>query len=226
MRALLAAVQCDKGALTRNLAMHVRLLDEAARRGGCDIAVFPEMSLTGSVEPRSHPEDAIVMGDDAVGALARATDSGVAALFGIAERRGGEFFITQVYAPRRTGCRLVPEAPSRRGRRRLHVGRHACGLRTAGRGLRRRDLCGGRCRLPVRRSRLVPARASCSSAPRRGSTRAAPTRRGGVLASRGWEASGLGDARRHARDNKILGRGSRPRQGAPETRSSPALRPW
>ncbi len=97
MRALLAAVQCDKGALTANLAMHVRVLDEAAR-AGCDIAVFPEMSLTGSVDPRSHPDDAIAIDDDAVATLARATDGGVAALFGIAERSDRAFFITQIYA--------------------------------------------------------------------------------------------------------------------------------
>ncbi|MEX1006499.1 MAG: carbon-nitrogen hydrolase family protein [Acidimicrobiia bacterium] len=97
MRAFLAAVQCDKSALTRNLAMHVRLLEEAAR-AGCDIAVFPEMSLTGSVDPRSHPEDAVAIHHDAVDELARATDSGVAALFGVAERSDDEFFITQICA--------------------------------------------------------------------------------------------------------------------------------
>jgi predicted amidohydrolase len=97
VRALLAAVQCDKSALARNLAMHVRLLEDAAR-AGCDIAVFPEMSLTGSVDPRSHPEDAIAIHEDTVDSLARATDSGVAALFGIAERSDHEFFITQIYA--------------------------------------------------------------------------------------------------------------------------------
>lgn len=97
MRALLAAVQCDKSALARNLEMHVRVLGEAAR-AGCDIAVFPEMSLTGSVDPRSHHEDAISIDDDTVRTLARATRGGVATLFGIAERCDGAFFITQIYA--------------------------------------------------------------------------------------------------------------------------------
>ncbi len=96
MRALLAAVQCDKSALAGNLEMHVRVLGDAAR-AGCDIAVFPEMSLTGSVDPRSHREDAITIDDDAIATLARATESGVAALFGIAERSKGGFFITQIY---------------------------------------------------------------------------------------------------------------------------------
>jgi predicted amidohydrolase len=97
MRVLLAAVQCDKSALERNLAMHVKVLQDAAR-DGCDIAVFPEMSLTGSVDPRSHPDDAIAIDDNAITTLARATDGGVAALFGIAERRGGDHSITQIYA--------------------------------------------------------------------------------------------------------------------------------
>ena len=53
--ALLAAVQCDKSAaLTANLAMHGRVLEARGARAGCEIAVFPEMSLTGSVDPRSR----------------------------------------------------------------------------------------------------------------------------------------------------------------------------
>jgi predicted amidohydrolase len=90
-------VQCDKSALADNLEMHLRVLDEAAR-AECDIAVFPEMSLTGSVDPRSHRKDAITIDDDAIMTLAVATHGGVAALFGIAERRNREFFITQIYA--------------------------------------------------------------------------------------------------------------------------------
>jgi predicted amidohydrolase len=101
VRALLAALQCDKGALTHNLDMHARVLDDAARVG-CDIAVFPEMSLTGTVDPRSHRADAITIDDDAVATLARATDGRVPALFGIAEHSNEAFFITQIYA--QGGC--------------------------------------------------------------------------------------------------------------------------
>jgi NAD+ synthase (glutamine-hydrolysing) len=97
VRALLAAVQCNKSALADNLEMHLRVLGEAAR-AGCDIAVFPEMSLTGSVDPRSHREDAISIDDDTIMTLARATHGGMATLFGIAERCDGAFFITQIYA--------------------------------------------------------------------------------------------------------------------------------
>jgi predicted amidohydrolase len=52
VRALLAALRCPKGDVAGNLAAHVRLLSDAAS-AGCDLAVFPEMSLTGSVDPAS-----------------------------------------------------------------------------------------------------------------------------------------------------------------------------
>jgi predicted amidohydrolase len=47
---MLAAIRCDKGDVDGNLATHLRLLRSAAA-AGCDLAVFPEMSLTGSVDP-------------------------------------------------------------------------------------------------------------------------------------------------------------------------------
>jgi NAD+ synthase (glutamine-hydrolysing) len=53
VRLLLAAIRCEKGDLDGNLARHLEILDEA-RGAGCDLAVFPEMSLTGSVDPRTH----------------------------------------------------------------------------------------------------------------------------------------------------------------------------
>jgi predicted amidohydrolase len=46
---------------------------EAAARAHCDIAVFPEMSLTGSVDPRTHPEDAITLEHDSIDVLTHAT---------------------------------------------------------------------------------------------------------------------------------------------------------
>jgi N-carbamoylputrescine amidase len=47
MRILLAAVNAQKGDLDGNLARHLAVLDQA-RAQGCDVAVFPELSLTGS----------------------------------------------------------------------------------------------------------------------------------------------------------------------------------
>jgi len=99
MRALLAALCCPKGDVAGNLAAHLRLLTGAAA-AGCDLAVFPEMSLTGSVDPVAHPERLITLGHPAVTALAQASgETGVGACFGLAERsRNGEPHITQVFA--------------------------------------------------------------------------------------------------------------------------------
>jgi predicted amidohydrolase len=99
MRALLAALHCPKGDVAGNLAAHLRLLSDAAA-AGCDLAVFPEMSLTGSVDPAAHPKRLITLGHPAVAALARASgETGVGACFGLAERsRDGEPHITQAFA--------------------------------------------------------------------------------------------------------------------------------
>ena len=99
MRALLAALRCPKGDVAGNLAAHVRLLTGAAA-AGCDLALFPEMSLTGSVDPATHRERLIGLDAPAIAALARATgETGVGACFGIAERSpAGEPHITQVFA--------------------------------------------------------------------------------------------------------------------------------
>lgn len=97
MRALLAAIRCEKGDVAGNLATHLRLLAEAAAEN-CDLAVFPEMSLTGSADPAAHPERLVSLDHPAVAALARASaETGVAACFGVAERGpGGQPRITQV----------------------------------------------------------------------------------------------------------------------------------
>jgi predicted amidohydrolase len=98
MRVLLAAITCEKGEIETNLARHVSALNDA-REAGCDLAVFPEFSLTGSVDPTRHPERAVGLDDSAVQRMvAAAHDARVGALFGLAERRGNEFFITQAYA--------------------------------------------------------------------------------------------------------------------------------
>ena len=72
MRALLAAMLCHKGDVERNLAAHLGLLTEAAAEG-CELALFPEMSLTGSADPAAHPEQLISLDHPAVAALAGAT---------------------------------------------------------------------------------------------------------------------------------------------------------
>jgi NAD+ synthase (glutamine-hydrolysing) len=99
VRVLLAAVRCEKEDVEGNLASHIRLLDVAAS-AGCDIALFPEMSLTGSVDPAVHPRRLAGLDHPAVAALAGASGgTGVGVCFGIAERwPAGDSFITQVFA--------------------------------------------------------------------------------------------------------------------------------
>jgi predicted amidohydrolase len=65
VRALLAAVCCAKGEVEQNLAAHLELLARAAA-AGCELALFPEMSLTGSVDPAAHPERLIPLDHPAV----------------------------------------------------------------------------------------------------------------------------------------------------------------
>ena len=99
MRCLLAAIRCPKSELYGNLGVHLRVLGEA-RAAGCDLALFPEMSLTGSADPAVHPERLISLDHEAVARLAAATgETGVAACFGLAERgAGGSPHITQLVA--------------------------------------------------------------------------------------------------------------------------------
>jgi predicted amidohydrolase len=97
MRILLAAVNAPKGDPDGNLRRHVSTLEQGHAQG-CDMAVFPEFSLTGSVDPYRHPERAVTVDAEPVRELLAATRrTGVAAVFGIAERAGAAFHITQVY---------------------------------------------------------------------------------------------------------------------------------
>jgi predicted amidohydrolase len=95
VRVLLAAVRCEKGDVDGNLASHRRLLGEAAA-AGCDLVLFPEMSLTGSVDPIARPDRLVSLDHPAVTALAEASgETGVGVCFGIAEQMPS---ITQVFA--------------------------------------------------------------------------------------------------------------------------------
>jgi len=97
MRILLVALNAGKGDIDGNLARHLDMLEEA-RLQGCDMAVFPEFSLTGSVDPRRHPERSLTIDAEPVRRLFEATGrAGVAAVFGMAERADDAFYISQVY---------------------------------------------------------------------------------------------------------------------------------
>jgi predicted amidohydrolase len=99
VRCLLAAIRCEKGDIAGNLASHLRLVADAAS-GGCQLAVLPEMSLTGSADPATRPEGLISMDHPAVARLAEASgEANVGVCFGVAERApGGEPYIAQVFA--------------------------------------------------------------------------------------------------------------------------------
>lgn len=98
VRVLLTSILCEKDNAEANLSQHVALL-EKARAEGCDLAVFPEFSLTGSVDPATQPHRAVTLDNPLVKALVAATgDVGVPALFGIAELDGARFHISQLYA--------------------------------------------------------------------------------------------------------------------------------
>lgn len=99
MRCLLAAIRCEKGDVTGNLAAHLLCVAEAAS-AGCQLAVFPEMSLTGSADPAAAPDRLIGLDHPAVGRLAAASgQTGVGVCFGVAERApDGRPRIAQVFA--------------------------------------------------------------------------------------------------------------------------------
>ena len=120
MRALLAAMTAEKGRPYENLGRHLAILEEAARND-CRVAVFPEFSLTGSVDPLRHPNWLVTTRHDAVRILAAATGrTQVDAIFGIGESAAGGPYITQLHA---SGGRL-------RGRhRKRHLGEDEEGYR-------------------------------------------------------------------------------------------------
>jgi predicted amidohydrolase len=99
LRLMLASICCQKGDWEGNLARHREILRQASD-AQCQIAVFPEMSLTGSVDPRADPQDLIGLDSRAVRLLVEATQEySVAAAFGISERAdNGASHISQIYA--------------------------------------------------------------------------------------------------------------------------------
>jgi predicted amidohydrolase len=95
---LLAAARCAKGDLDANLATHRVELGRASTER-VDLVVFPEMSLTGSVDPVRRPDRLVKVDDAAVAQLVDATRASRATVsFGIAERAGDHAYITQCVA--------------------------------------------------------------------------------------------------------------------------------
>ena len=99
IRLMLASIRCEKRDLEANLAAHLRVLAEAAGEG-CQLAVFPEMSLSGSVDPVKDPNALLRIDSPAISSVVESTQRhSVGAVFGIAERGdNGASHITQIYA--------------------------------------------------------------------------------------------------------------------------------
>ncbi len=99
MRALLAAINCQKGDIELNYTTHAEAVAEAAAER-CEMAVFPEMSLTGYLNIKRPGHVPISLQSEPVQRMADLSgESGVALLFGIVEASGQELpYITQVYA--------------------------------------------------------------------------------------------------------------------------------
>jgi predicted amidohydrolase len=99
LRLLLASICCEKGAWKANLQTHRKVLQQAGR-AGCQLAVFPEMSLTGSIDPQRDAGSLITVDSEPVMRMARLTQEySVGAVFGIAEKaQDGASHITQIYA--------------------------------------------------------------------------------------------------------------------------------
>lgn len=96
MHALLSAINCPKGPIEANLADHLAVLD-MAKPG--DLVLFPEMSLTGSVDLATDADRLVPLEHPAVTELARAARSGISICFGIAERGPDNLpYITQIVA--------------------------------------------------------------------------------------------------------------------------------
>jgi predicted amidohydrolase len=101
VRLLLAAIECAKGDIYTHLATHVAVVEQADKIGARAV-VFPEMSLTGSVDPRTHPERLVDLEHPALERLVDEAGS-TTVVFGIAERQTNPQtqHITQVVAQNR-----------------------------------------------------------------------------------------------------------------------------
>lgn len=101
----LVQMRCEKGALDENLASIHASLQEGCSQG-VDIMCFPEMSITGYINPQQSPRAVLRLDGPEVARFARFTaDLPMTALAGVVEANpGGKPFITQVVA---RGGRIV-----------------------------------------------------------------------------------------------------------------------
>lgn len=95
----LVQMRCEKGALDENLSS-IRASLRAGAAGGVDIMCFPEMSITGYINPQQSPEAILRLDGPIVARFVRMTsDIPVTAIAGFVEANPrGRPFITQVAA--------------------------------------------------------------------------------------------------------------------------------
>lgn len=98
MRALLAAINCQKGDIDLNFETHRTVVKQAIAER-CDIAVFPEMSLTGYLDPRRADHTPISLSSGPVRQMCELSkESGITLLFGISEANGDNLpLISQIH---------------------------------------------------------------------------------------------------------------------------------
>jgi predicted amidohydrolase len=99
MRLALVQMHCPKGEVERNLAAHAAHIEQARARG-IDVICFPEMSITGYVDPARWPEAVLTLDALAVRRLIELTAGDeMVVLAGLVEQNPrGKPFITQIAA--------------------------------------------------------------------------------------------------------------------------------
>jgi predicted amidohydrolase len=99
----LVQMRCEKGAIQENLAAMAGYLRAGAERG-VDIVCFPEMCITGYIEPRQRPEAVVRLdGPEVSRFLALSAGADLTAIAGFVEENPeGKPFITQIAAHRGT----------------------------------------------------------------------------------------------------------------------------
>lgn len=95
----LVQMRCEKGAINDNLAAAEAHIQEAERRG-IDMLCFPEMSITGYIDPtRRHEAILRLDGPEVARFVALTGGTGVTAIGGLVEANpDGKPFITQIVA--------------------------------------------------------------------------------------------------------------------------------
>ena len=99
LQVALVQMRCEKGAIDANLAAIEAALAAAARRGA-EVACFPEMSITGYINPAERPGAVLSLHDPAVARFVGLTCGlELTALAGLVEANpAGKPFITQLVA--------------------------------------------------------------------------------------------------------------------------------